>query len=123
MTNEQMNALTKAIITGFTILAKAHMNAINASHSRQGAFLNTINEDSNCCALPIEPPAPVEANPVAGDGWYDLGPDDVIQKGDFCSVLYADAWTPSQSSVGSTPRANKMLRVRRRKIDAKDGDA
>jgi transposase-like protein len=61
MTNEQMNALTKAIITGFTILAKAHMNAINASHPRQGAFLNTINEDPNCCALPIEPPAPVEA--------------------------------------------------------------
>jgi transposase-like protein len=64
MTNEQMNALTKAIITGFTILAKAHMNAINASHSRQGAFLNTINEDPNCCALPIEPPAPVKAEVV-----------------------------------------------------------
>jgi hypothetical protein len=115
MTNEQCNALTNAIITGFTILAKAHMNAINASHSRQGAFLNTINEDPNCCALPIEPPASVEVEgPGAGYRWLLIG--ELCQKGD--QYHDGDGW-------GNTYRTTPVPRARqyRRKIAAKDGEA
>jgi hypothetical protein len=126
MTNEQCNALTKAIITGFTILAKAHMNAVNASHSRQGAFLNTIDEDPNCCALPIEPPAPVEAEASMPDKWRDLEIGEKIRPGDQCKRRDAgpESWVdvhPEGTWVGR-PAVESQFQFRR-KIDAKDGDA
>lgn len=115
MTNQQCNAITKAIITGFNTLARAHINAINASHSRQGAFLNTITEAPGCCALPIEPLAPMEAEPV-DDGWYYLKPGDKLQEGDFLQETPEEEyeWSPVKSQFGHAAGNWPHYRFRRK---------
>jgi len=115
MTNEQMNALTKAIITGFNSLARATAWAGLASRSHQTGGWAMFDAKPDCCALPIEPPAPGEAeSPGIGYRWLLVG--ELCQYGD--QYHDGDGWE-------NTYRLNAEARARqyRRKIDAKDGGA
>lgn len=59
MTNEQCNAITKAIITGFNTLARATAWGGASSRQHQCGSYTMFDGNTDCCALPKEPPAPV----------------------------------------------------------------
>ena len=120
MTNEQCNALTAAIITGFNVLARATAWGGKSSRRPQTGNYLMFDAKPDCCALPIEPPAPVEAEVVDSDGWYYLKPDDVIQNGDYCAG-YKDSrqqgkWASANPFAGTQCGAWRAMQFRR-KID------
>jgi hypothetical protein len=126
MTNEQCNALTKAIITGFNSLAYATATAGEIQGKDKGFSKEWFQAKPECCALPIEPPAPVEAETAEDDKWRDLEIGETIRPGD--QVKWRDegseAWKyvhPKGTWVGRQVVEN-MFQFRC-KIDAKDGEA
>lgn len=124
MTNEQCNALTAAIITGFNTLARA--TALAASiQGKSNTSYDTLSFTAppESYVLPIEPTAPVEAKPVDDDiapgkgyRWMEIhetleGGDQIFYSGDWQLTCCAGA-TVKESLAGTADN-----RTYRRKVE------